>query len=97
MKRTQIYITEEQDRLVDARARELGVSKAKVIRTLLDEGLGATTSDKARRAAINESFGAAADAPDWAEWLDSVRSGTGADERLRLLAAEEPGRWDAES
>lgn len=95
MKRTQIYITEEQDRLVDARARAMGVSKAEVIRQLLDQGLGTTDSTDARHKALEESFGAMADAPDWSAWLDGVRSGRGADARLRALAAEERGDWDA--
>jgi hypothetical protein len=94
MKRTQIYITEEQDRMVEARARATGVSKAEVIRTLLDVGLGTTDGDDARRQALEESFGAMADAPDWSTWLASVRSGRGADARLRALASEVRGAWD---
>lgn len=97
MKRTQIYITEEQDRLVEARARATGVSKAEIIRTLLDQGLGTTDTEDARREALDESFGAMADAPDWSAWLDGVRSGRGADARLRALASEEPGGWDDHS
>ena len=97
MRRTQIYITEEQDRLVAARASELGVSKAEVIRELLDQGLGSTDTDDARRGAIDDSFAAMVDAPDWPDWLAGVRSGRGADERLRLLAAETRGEWDAQS
>jgi len=40
MRRTQIYLTEEQDRLLMERARDQGLSKAEVIRRLLDERLG---------------------------------------------------------
>ncbi|HEU5004104.1 MAG TPA: CopG family transcriptional regulator [Actinomycetota bacterium] len=83
MRRTQIYLTEEQDQLVGTRARELGVSKAAVIRQLLDERLGIDEGGE-REAAILQTSGLLADYPDWPEWLASVR-GPSADEKLHRL------------
>jgi hypothetical protein len=84
MKRTQIYISEEQERAIAARARDAGVSKAEVIRRLLDSGLGIDDGTKTRVRAIDETFGILSGAPDWPQWLASVR-GSSADERLRRL------------
>lgn len=42
MQRTQISITEEQERRRAARAEDAGVPKAEVIRRMLDEALGLT-------------------------------------------------------
>lgn len=83
MRRTQIYLTEEQDILLAGRARELGLSKAEVIRRLLNERLGLDGGDE-RQAAILQTAGLLADYPDWPEWLSSVR-GASADERLQNL------------
>lgn len=84
MRRTQVYITEEQDRLIAARAVDAGVPKAQVIRRILDEGLGLDAGVDERVAAIRATAGILPDAPDWPEWLASVR-GVSADERLRKL------------
>jgi hypothetical protein len=84
MKRTQIYISEEQDRLLAARAEDAGLSKAALIRRLLDQGLGIDDGADARLRAIDETFGILPDAPDWPDWLAAVR-GASADERLRRL------------
>lgn len=84
MHRTQIYITEEQERRVAARAADAGISKARVIRRLLDEGLGIDDGAAERRRAILATAGALPDADDWESWLARVRGG-GADERLRHL------------
>lgn len=84
MRRTQIYLTDEQDRLVAARAEDAGVAKAEVIRSLLDAGLGLSDGAQEQRRAISETFGILPDAPDWPDWLSEVR-GTGADERLSRL------------
>lgn len=83
MRRTQIYLTDEQDRLLSERARDQGLSKAEVIRRLLDERLGIGPAQE-RAEAIRQSAGVLADYPDWPEWLASVRSSS-ADERLRRL------------
>jgi 8-oxo-dGTP pyrophosphatase MutT (NUDIX family) len=83
MRRTQIYLTDEQDRLLDQRARDLGVSKAEAIRRLLDERLG-IDAGRERTEAIRQTAGVLADYPDWPEWLSSVR-GPSAEERLHRL------------
>lgn len=85
MRRTQIYITDEQDRLIEARARDAGIPKAEVVRRALDEALGLDDGRDARRRAILATAGLLSDdARDWPEWLAEVRS-SGADERLRRL------------
>jgi hypothetical protein len=83
MRRTQIYLTEEQDRLLGQRARDLGVSKAEAIRRLLDERLG-IDAGRERAEAIRQTAGVLADYPDWPEWLSDVR-GLSVEERLRRL------------
>jgi hypothetical protein len=84
MHRTQIYITEEQERRITDRAADAGVSKAKVIRRMLDEGLGIDDGVVERQRAIRATAGALPDADDWESWLGRVRGG-GADERLKRL------------
>lgn len=84
MQRTQIYITEEQQRRIAARAADAGVSKAQVIRRMLDEGLGVDDGAEERRRAIRATAGTLPGADDWQPWLARVRGG-GADERLRRL------------
>ena len=77
MKRTNIYLTEEQDRRLATRARALSVSKAEVVRRLLDEGLGiaeVTDIDQA----LEASFGIWSDRSqkeieDLRTWRDSDR------------------------
>jgi hypothetical protein len=82
MKRTQIYITDEQDRLLGRRARSERVSKAEVIRVILDRALNAGDPEAEARAIILSTAGICADYPDWPEWQRAVRGKT-ADERLR--------------
>ena len=84
MHRTQIYITEEQERRVAERAADAGVSKAEAIRRVLDQGLGIDDGVAERRAAILATAGAAAGEDDWPKWLRRVR-GEGADARLAEL------------
>lgn len=62
MHRTNIYLTDEQVVQLDRRARAEGVSRAELIRQLLDRLLG-TESDRlgADVAAIDASFGLLAD------------------------------------
>ncbi len=84
MRRTQIYITEEQEERIAAWAADAGVSKAKVIRRVLDEGLGIDDGADERRRAIRVTAGVIPDADGWESWLARVRGG-GADERLTRL------------
>jgi hypothetical protein len=59
MNRTNIYLSDEQRERLDARAHDEGVSRAELIRRLLDRALGADP-DRLRSdlAAIDRSFGA---------------------------------------
>lgn len=84
MRRTQIYITEEQERLIAGRAADAGVPKAEVIRRILDKSLGLDGGAADRRRAILSTAGLLPDAEDWPDWLERVR-GSGADARLRHL------------
>jgi hypothetical protein len=84
MRRTQMYLTNAQRARLAARARASGVSEGEVIRQILDEALGLGSDQDARIAAVEETAGILADAPDWPEWLRQVR-GRGADARLREL------------
>jgi hypothetical protein len=86
MKRTQIYLTSEQRRRISGRARDAGVSQAEVIRRILDDALDIGDDVTERVAAVDATAGILRDAPDWPEWLASVR-GQGADKRLRKLGA----------
>lgn len=85
MQRTQIYITEEQERRIAARAADAGVPKAEVIRRMLDEALGLADGMEERKRAILATAGILPEAEDWPGWLQNVR-GAGADERLSRLA-----------
>lgn len=82
MKRTQIYITAEQDRLLGRRARDEQISKAEAIRRILDRALNTGDPETEARTVIRATAGICADYPDWPEWQRTVR-GTTADERLR--------------
>jgi hypothetical protein len=63
MNRTNIYLTDEQRRRLDARARAEGVSRAELIRAMLDRALddGGSEMLDADLAAIDDSFGAVTD------------------------------------
>jgi hypothetical protein len=61
MHRTNIYLTDEEERALSRLAEERGTSKAAIVRDLIDDGLGLTTSRAHATAAVDEAFGA------WAE------------------------------
>ncbi|HEX5583866.1 CopG family transcriptional regulator [Gaiella sp.] len=82
MRRTQIYITDEQDRLLARRARSERISKAEAIRRILNSALDAGDPEAEARAVIRSTAGICANYPDWPEWQRAVRGKT-ADERLR--------------
>lgn len=84
MERTQIYLTTEQRARVSLAAEDAGVSKAEIIRRLLDEALGLNVSVRDRLEAVEETAGLLAEAPDWQDWLAQVR-GNGSDRRLTEL------------
>jgi hypothetical protein len=67
MKRTNIYLDEDQAALLDRLARSEGISRAEMIRRLLDRALRNEVDDVAAAlAAIDESFGVLADT-EWPE------------------------------
>jgi hypothetical protein len=84
MRRTQLYLTEEQRRRLKRKADDAGASEAEVVRRILDVALGIDDSGAERVAAIDATAGILADAPDWPEWLERVR-GRGAAQRLEEL------------
>jgi metal-responsive CopG/Arc/MetJ family transcriptional regulator len=62
MTRTNIYLEDRQTTMLDRLASEEGVSRAEVIRRLLDRALAGRDDDLAAdMAAIDESFGALED------------------------------------
>lgn len=84
MRRTQVYITDEQEERIAARAADAGVAKAEVIRRALDRGLGVDDGAEQRRRAIQATAGIAADEEDWPQWLARVRGGSAAERLGRL-------------
>lgn len=84
MRRTQIYLTEEQRGGIARNAIDAGVSQAEVIRRILDRALGITTGSDERVAMVDATAGVLADYPDWPDWLGDVR-GRDADARLKDL------------
>ena len=57
MHRTNIYLSDEQQRVLGARARTEGVSKAEIIRRILDEALGLRMSTADRLEAVQATAG----------------------------------------
>ncbi len=84
MQRTQIYLTEVQQRAIAQRAADGQISKAEVIRRILDADLGIDDGTADRLAAIDATAGILPDAPEWPEWLAAVR-GRGSADRLADL------------
>lgn len=78
MQRTNIYLDDEQIVALDEIARSRGVSRAKVVRDLIEAGLeGSNSSVRDALSAIDETFGALRDA--------DLRLDRGAGERERHL------------
>ena len=74
MERTNIYLTGEQRAALDARARAEGLSRAEVIRRLLDLALRHEVDDlSSDLAAITEAFGALRDEPFDIDRSDGAR------------------------
>jgi hypothetical protein len=76
MRRTQIYIREDQAQRILERAEERGISQAEVIRQILDAALDTGDAEAEARAAIVATAGVLRDAPDWPAWQRSVRGRT---------------------
>jgi metal-responsive CopG/Arc/MetJ family transcriptional regulator len=64
MQRTNIFLTEEQQRRLDRRAREEGVSKSSLVRQILDEALDITHTRVSAEDAIGATAGIWADRDD---------------------------------
>ena len=79
MKRTNIYLDEAQAAALERIARTQGISRAELIRQLIDRSIGASgVADlDTDLAAIRDSFGIARD--------EDVSFGRGSDERSRHL------------
>jgi hypothetical protein len=69
MKRTQVYLTEAQDRRLGEIAQARGTSKASVLRWVIDTALAEIEA----RSIILATGGICADYPDWPEWQRQVR------------------------
>jgi hypothetical protein len=78
MKRTQVYLTEEQDRRLAQVARDRGISKARALRWALDAALETGDTEVEARSIILATAGLLADYPDWPQWQRDVRGRTAA-------------------
>lgn len=84
MRRTNIYLEDRQCNSLDRLAEQEGVSRAEVVRRLLDQALhGSERAAEADRHALDASFGVLADIEDVmrrpderAKHLDAVRGRT---------------------
>ncbi len=85
MKQSPIHLTDKQRDRLAIRAKDAGVLEAEVVRRILDKALGIDDGHDERMAAFDAAFGICKDYPEWPEWLSSVRSGKGADQRLKEL------------
>jgi metal-responsive CopG/Arc/MetJ family transcriptional regulator len=72
MQRTNIFLTDEQQRRLDRRAKEQGVSKSGLIRIILDEALDITQASAKPEQAIEATSGIWSDR-DNAELDDVLR------------------------
>lgn len=79
MRRTQIYLGEEQDAQLEARSRATGDTKSAIIRDAVDaffaDDATAASSGLARmRAALSEASGVAEHLPDGADYVEEIRA-----------------------
>ncbi len=77
MKRTNIYLDEGQSAALEQVARTQGISRAELIRRLIDRSISASADLDADLAAIRDSFGIARD--------EDISFGRGFDERSQHL------------
>ena len=64
MERTNIYLTEEQQRRLSHRAKAEGVTKSTIVRQILDEALAISAPLLSAENAVAESFGIWSDRPE---------------------------------
>ncbi|HZA40172.1 MAG TPA: CopG family transcriptional regulator [Actinomycetota bacterium] len=78
MKRTQIYVEEEQDEALGKRAAATGVSKSTLIREAIDAYLTGSSDKGLRldrfRAAVRAAAGSAPHLPDGESYVESLRA-----------------------
>lgn len=78
MKRTQIYIDENQDARLSKRAEAAGVTKSSLIRQALDEFLEGPLDEKARLSrfvsTVEEIVKTPLDLPDGAAYVEEIRA-----------------------
>lgn len=78
MKRTQIYLDEDQDARLAKRAEAAGVTKSTLIRQALDDFLQGPSDEGSRLArfltAVEEIAGDPLDLPDGAAYVEQVRA-----------------------
>lgn len=78
MRRTQIYLDDEQDRLLSIRADALGTTKSAVIRDAIDAFLMRERSGDSElqrlRAAVADAAGVASSLPAGQEYVEKLRA-----------------------
>lgn len=85
MQRTQIYLSAEQVRKLDALAIDSKRTRAAVIRELLDLALKGGAGVDDRVMAVEQTAGACPDGPGWQEVLNTVRGNSTAAVRMEEL------------
>ena len=90
MRRTQIYLTDEEDRALERESRRTGRSKAALIRDAIDSAFGVEAKESRRRfeQALRSSAGAWSDITD-EEVAALTRLRAGWSDRQRELLADE--------
>lgn len=75
VKRTQIYLREDHDRLLGERARAAGRTKSELIREALDDYLGDAEANRLARfrKALDDAAGIAPYLPPGAEYVEELR------------------------
>lgn len=89
MKRTQIYVDEEQDRRLRRRATQLGVTKSELIRTAVDEYLAEEEAGSrllAFRDAVTRTAATVRSLPEATQYVAGLREADAA--RLAALEGE---------
>lgn len=85
MRRTQIYLEDDQGRLLSDRAESLGTTKSAVIRDAIDSFLRRDSSGAAElqrlRAAVAEAAGAAPALPGGRDYVEAMRAADSERER----------------